>query len=237
MDDYINSYFEKDIVLSAGIQKSQEFIKFIRLLVGRVGGILDLSNLGEESGVDSKTIKEWISVLEKMHIIVLVPPFFSNLSSRLVKSPKVYLIDTGIACRLQGWSSAQPILTSPHQGPLFENLVLSEIYKTIINFQLGWEVFHWRSRDGEEVDFIIQQAPNKFLVVEAKVSSTSAIDLSKYPEISKVFGKNSTCNYLPPRRRSHPWKQSSHSAAEVFPTFKLKMESYWSLGSQLSMAP
>lgn len=189
LDDYINSYVEKDIVLAAGIQKRQEFIKFIRLLAGRVGGILDLSNLGKETGVDSKTIKEWISVLEKMHIIVLVQPFFSNLSSRLVKSPKVYFIDTGIACRLQGWTSAQPILTSPQQGPLFENLVLSEIYKTIINFQLGWDVFHWRSRDGEEADFIIQQAPNKFLVIEAKVSYTSSMDLNKYPEIRKVFGK------------------------------------------------
>lgn len=190
LDDYINSYIEKDIVLAAGIQKSREFLKFIKLLAGRVGNILDFSGLGSDVGVDGKTIKEWVSVLEKMHIIHLVMPFTTNLSSRLIKSPKIYFIDTGLACRLQGWTSAQPILTSPQQGSLFENLVFSEIFKTNLNYQLGWQIYHWRSRDGEEIDFLIQRKPNDFIFVEAKVSPATLRDHGSFPEVKKVFKEN-----------------------------------------------
>lgn len=189
LDDYINSYIEKDIVLSAGIQKSREFLKCVKLLAGRVGELLDFSSLSRETGVDAKTIKDWVSVLERMHIIALVMPFSSNLSSRLVKTPKVYFIDTGLACRMQGWTSAEPIMTSPQQGHLFENLVFSEIFKFNLNYQTGWQIYHWRSRAGEEVDFLIQQDPNRFLFVEAKVSSNHSKDLSTYPEVKKVFAK------------------------------------------------
>lgn len=187
LDDYINSYVEKDIVLAAGIHKSREFLKFIKLLAGRTGEILDLTAFGNDAGVDGKTIKEWISILERMHIIALVMPFSTNLSSRLVKSPKVYFIDTGIACRLQGWTSSGPIMTSPQQGHLFENLVFSEIYKLNINYNLGWQIFHWRSRDGEEIDFVIQNNPGSYLFIEAKTSPVKSGSQAKYPEFNKVF--------------------------------------------------
>jgi hypothetical protein len=187
LDDYINSYVEKDIVLAAGIQKSREFLKFVKLLAGRVGEIMDFSSFANDAGVDGKTIKEWVSVLERMRIIMLIMPFSSNLSSRLIKSPKVYFIDTGIVCRLQGWTAAAPILTSPQQGHLFENLVFSEIYKLNINYGLGWQIFHWRSRDGEEIDFVIQKDPGSFIFIEAKTSPVQSNQSSKYPEFNKVF--------------------------------------------------
>ena len=190
LDDYINSYLEKDVVLAAGIQKSREFLKFIKLLAGRVCGLLDFASLGADVGIDGKTVKEWVSVLERMHIIALVAPFMSNLSSRLIKSPKIYFIDTGLACRLQGWTSAEPIITSPQQGALFENLVFSEIFKLNLNYQLGWQVYHWRSRDGEEIDFLIQKDPKQFLFIESKVSPTKVKDPINFPEVKKVFRKN-----------------------------------------------
>ncbi|MFZ4403065.1 MAG: ATP-binding protein [Pseudobdellovibrionaceae bacterium] len=190
LDDYINSYIEKDIVLAAGVQKSREFLKFTKLLAGRVGEVLDLSSLGKDAGVDAKTVKDWISILERMHIISLVPPYFSNLSSRLIKSPKVYFIDTGLACRLQGWTSAETILTSPQQGHLFENLVFSEIFKMNQNYQLGLDIYHWRSKDGEEVDFLIRFNINKFLFLEVKVSPQNAKSMEKNNEVKKVFKDN-----------------------------------------------
>lgn len=187
LDDYINSYVEKDIVLTAGIQKTREFLKFIKLLAGRVGEILDFTSLGNDAGVDGKTIKDWVSVLERMNLIVLVMPFSTNLSSRLIKSPKVYFVDTGLACRLQGWTSADPILTSPQQGHLFENLVFSEIWKMNLNFQLGLQIYHWRSREGEEVDFLVQMNSKSHLFVEAKVSAQKLKNISEFPEVRKVF--------------------------------------------------
>lgn len=196
LDDYINSYVEKDIVLSAGIQKSNEFLKCLGMLAGRVGEIIDYSNLAKDIGVDSKTIKEWVSVLEKMGIVSLVPPFYSNLGKRLIKSPKIYFNDTGLACRLQGWTDPRPILTSPQQGHLFENLVFSEILKLNLNFQLGIKIFHWRSRDGEEVDFLLQYGPQKYLFLESKVSYQKLTDISKFPEVKKVFKENIPDSYL-----------------------------------------
>ena len=187
LDDYINSYIEKDIVLASGIQKSREFLKFIKLLAGRVGEILDYSSLGADAGVDTKTIKDWISILEKMHVIALAMPYSSNLSTRLIKSPKVYFIDTGLACRLQGWTSAQPIMTSPQQGHLFENLVFSEIFKLNINYQLGWQIYHWRSRAGEEIDFLIEKSSRELFFLEAKVSPQKIKEISLFPEVKKVF--------------------------------------------------
>lgn len=188
LDDYINSYIEKDVVLSAGIQKSREFLTFTKLLAGRVGQILDFTGLARDSGVDATTVKEWISVLEQMHIIRLLQPYSSNLSKRLIKSPKVYFIDTGLACRLQGWTSSAPILTSPQQGHLFENLVFSELHKMKINLQLDWEFFHWRSKDGEEIDFLIKMDPKRFLFIEAKVSSGHPPKHADFREVKKVFG-------------------------------------------------
>lgn len=186
LDDYISSYLEKDIVLTSGIQKSREFLKCLKLLAGRVGEILEFSSLANETGVDSKTIKDWISILERMHIISLAQPYSNNLSTRLTKSPKVYFIDTGLACRLQGWTSSETILTSPQQGHLFENLVYSEIYKMNINFQYGFEIFHWRSKDNEEIDFLIKYNQS-YLFIEAKVSSQPIDDISQYPEVKKIF--------------------------------------------------
>ncbi len=190
LDNYINTYIEKDIVLSAGIQRSNEFLKFVQLLSGRIGQLLDYASLGNDVGVDGKTIKDWLFTLQRMHVIDLLPPFSSNLSSRLIKSPKVYFIDTGLACRMQGWQSSEAILTSPQQGPLFENLVFSEIYKLNINYQLGWKLFHWRSKEKEEIDFLIQMNPNEFLFIEAKVSAQPISDIKKYPEVRKVFKSN-----------------------------------------------
>ena len=194
LDDYINSYIERDIVISAGIQKQAAFLKLVKLLAGRIGQILDLSQFGQEVGVDAKTVKDWISVLEQMRTIALVPPYSTNLSKRLIKSPKIYFMDTGLACRLQGWTSAEPILTSPQQGHLFENLVFTEIQKLIQNFQLGWEIFHWRSRDKEEIDFLINMGPDGMIFIESKVSAQRLNDLDTYPEVRKVFKSN------PPRR-------------------------------------
>jgi hypothetical protein len=189
LDDYINTYVEKDVVLAAGIQKAREFLRFVQLLAGRTGQLLDMASFGRDCAVDNKTIKEWLSVLERMALIYLVPPFASNLSTRLIKSPKAYFCDTGLACRLQGWTSAQPILTSPQQGHLFENLVVAELARTNQNFGLGLQIFHWRSRDREEVDFVVQVSPTRWLMIEAKVTAQDPPRASDLPEARKVFGR------------------------------------------------
>lgn len=136
---------------------------------------------------ESSTIKDWISVLAKMKLISLVEPYYSNISKRLIKSPKVYFLDSGLACRLQGWTQQEPILVSPHAGGLFETLVFAEIHKTMKNFRKSWQVYHWRSRDGEEIDFLIEMENQKKLFIEAKKTIQPFKSLAAFPELKKVF--------------------------------------------------
>ena len=96
----------------------------------------------------------------------------------------------GLACRLQGWSAPDQIITSPQQGPLFENLVFSEIYKLNLNYQLGWNIYHWRSKDKEEIDFLIDRGPKGPIFIEVKVSAQPLKPLTSLPEVRTVFGEN-----------------------------------------------
>ena len=194
LNDYIRSYIEKDIILTAGIQKSSAFLKFLKLLAGRVSQLVNFSELGKDVGINANTISDWISILERMKIISLVQPFQTNLSKRLIKSPKVFFLDTGLACRLQGWTDPKPILTSPQLGFLFENFVFTEIYKYINNFQKNWEIFHWRTRDKEEVDFLVQIENSKYLAIEAKVSPQKFLDTTKLPHFYKIFSSKDLIN-------------------------------------------
>jgi len=187
LDDYIRTYIEKDIILSAGIQKQNDFMRFIKLLAGRTGHLINYSEFAKEVGVSTEAIKDWTSLLERMKIIILVSPFFSNYSKRLIKSSKIFFLDTGLACRLQGHSEIEPIRTSPHLGHLFESLVCAEIYKTMINFSKDWKIYHWRSRDGEEIDFYLEMDNHRSLFIEAKVNRQQ-LDLHRnYSEVKKVF--------------------------------------------------
>lgn len=194
LNDYVRNYIEKDIVVSAGIVKKKEFHTVLGMLAARTGNILNHSSLSKDSGVKSVTINEWISVLERTALVYLLPPLESNLNKRLTKSPKVYFLDTGLATRLQGWINHQPLLASPQAGALFETLVLSEIVKCSMNFGKNWKIALWRTKDGEEVDFIIENSKGEMLALEVKLSIHGAeavplpIGLSKtFPSIKQMI--------------------------------------------------
>lgn len=169
LNDYIRSYVEKDIVLSAGIQKVAEFHTILGLLAARTGQLVDYSNIAKDSGIRSITVKEWVGFLERADLLYLLKPYSSNFNKRLLKMPKLYFLDTGLATRLQGWSDPTPLLNSPQIGALFETLVLAELVKFIRNYRKDWELFVWRTKEGEEIDFILKAA-NKIYAFEAKLS-------------------------------------------------------------------
>ncbi len=179
LNDYIRNYIEKDIIASAGIIKKKEFHTVLGMLAARTANILNYSSFAKDSGVKSVTVSEWISVLERAQLLYLLPPFEANLNKRLIKAPKVYFLDTGIATRLQGWMDVQPLLTSPQAGALFETLVLGELVKCITNFGKNWKLSMWRTKDGEEVDFIIDNGQGRFLAIDAKlgIHGTDAIKI------------------------------------------------------------
>lgn len=187
LNDYIHNYIEKDIVVSAGIIKKKEFHTVLGMIAARTANILNHSSLAKDSGVKSVTINEWISILERMQILYLLPPVESNLNKRLTKSPKIYFLDTGLAVRLQGWLDFHPLVKSPQAGALFETLVLCEIVKCNLNFDKNWKISMWRTKEGEEVDFIIENGKGDVLALDAKLGMMG-IDPIKIPlSLSQTF--------------------------------------------------
>lgn len=191
LNDYIRSYVEKDIALSSGIQKLAEFFTVLRLCAARTGQELDYSDIQKDSGASAVTVKEWISMLERADLLFLLKPYFNNLNKRLIKRPKIFFLDTGLAVRLQGWSDAIPLMNSPQIGGVFETLALAEIVKFIRNYGKDWEVFFARTKDGQEVDFIIKTAAGRFHLFEVKYAIHGISKAIACPPAFKTeFGKD-----------------------------------------------
>lgn len=187
LNDYIRSYIEKDIVLSAGIQKQEAFNSVLGLLAARTGMLLDYSNVARDSGIKGVTIKEWVSVLQRTALIYSLKPYASNLNKRLTKAPKLYFLDSGLAARLQGWQDQVPLLTSPQAGALFETLVFAEIFKFKQNYGKDWQLYLWRTKEGEEIDFIIETKRGEVIALDAKMSMQNVQPVALAPSFKKTF--------------------------------------------------
>ena len=186
LNDYIVSFIEKDIARSADVEKLGEFQTLLHLLAARSGHFLNISALSSAAGVDQKTIQNWIHILERNHIINLVPCFSSNLSKRATKMKKLFFYDTGLCARLQSHSDENTLWNSAQAGSLFETLVFSEIIKTRDNFLKDWKVFTWRTKEQHEIDFILQHQKS-FLFIEAKMGIHGAQTFMLDSEAAKIF--------------------------------------------------
>jgi len=180
LNDYIQTYVEKDVAMVAGIEKLGAFQTVLGLLAARTGQIMNFDSISRDAGVTAPAIKDWILILERASICGLLRPYASNLNKRLIRAPKFYFLDTGLACRLQGHQNQEPMMKSPQVGPLFETLVLSEIIKTRDHHRKTWQLFYWRTKDMEEYDFIISNG-QKQVILDAQLSIQSAkpIHISK----------------------------------------------------------
>jgi uncharacterized protein len=170
LNDLVFTFIEKDIVSAAGIEKKSSFVNLLGLLAGRVGQLFVASDLSKSVGVDLVTVQSWCLLLEENGIIKKVPAYTTNLNQRLIKSPKYYFEDVGLAVRLQGWSEPTPILTSPQFGNLVENLALTEITKFFVNQGLIPQIHFLRSKEKVEVDFLIELPNRRFIAVEVKTT-------------------------------------------------------------------
>ncbi|KAA6457172.1 ATP-binding protein [Acidobacteria bacterium AB60] len=169
---YLQTYLERDVRSVANVRDLPTFRRFLSLLASRHGQMLNRSDLAAPLGVSVPTISEWVHILEITGQIVVVPPYFENFGKRLVKSPKIYWCDTGLACHLLGIQSQAELERSPFLGSLFEGWVATEILKSQINRGLRKELYYFRDQQGLEVDFLVPQRNARFWSVEAKASKT-----------------------------------------------------------------
>ena len=165
--NYVNTYLERDIVQIAAVHDLIRFEKFMRLLAGRVGQLVNNSVLATEVGVSSTTIGSWLSVLEASHVIYTLKPWFKNRNSQVVKTPKIYFCDTGLVSYLLGIETPEQMIRDPLLGNIFENFVVIEALKTRLNLGLEPNLYFFRNSNGLEIDLILQEQ-NKLKLFEIK---------------------------------------------------------------------
>jgi predicted AAA+ superfamily ATPase len=175
---YFETYIQKDIRMLANLKDLRLFEKFLRLGAGRIGSVLNVANLANEPGVTSPTIQAWISLLEASYAIFLLSPFYDNISKRLVKSPKLYFYDTGLACYLLGIENQNQLARDPLRGALFENMVVAEAMKSRYNKGLSPDYCFYRDNHQNEVDLIKRQG-TRIVPFEIKSSQTFHMEFLK----------------------------------------------------------
>lgn len=169
---YIQTYLERDVRQTLGVQKLAEFERFLTLCASRTGGMLNKEGLSRDCGVTVKTIEHWLSVLEASFIALRLQPYYRNFGKRLVKAPKLYLCDTGLACSLLGVEHADELATSPLRGALFETAVVSEILKAALSRGRQLKLYYWRDAGKQEADLVIEKGSQPWRIIEIKSSAT-----------------------------------------------------------------
>ncbi len=173
--DYFETYVERDVRRLGGVSDLSAFARFVRLVAGRVGQLVNLSSLGNDAGVSHVTAKQWLTILERSYIVFQLPPYFANLGKRLIKSPKLYFYDVGLASQLIGIEHAEQLATHPLRGQLFENLVVAEAIKHRFNQGRGANLTFFRDAKGLECD-LFYESGNDIAAIEIKAGATITPD-------------------------------------------------------------
>ncbi|MGA2545205.1 MAG: ATP-binding protein [Rectinemataceae bacterium] len=187
--NYYQTYVERDVRQFANIRNVIAFETFVRLIAGRVGQIVNMSDLAGSTGMSATTLSQWLGVLEASFIVFRLPPYFENFGKRLVKSPKVYFVDPGLAAYLLGIREPNQVGIGPYLGGLFENLVVMEALKAFYNRGAEAELFFFRDSGGLEVD-LLAGSFEKLTPLEIKASRTFSPDFCKnFSKLRALSGK------------------------------------------------
>ncbi|MCC7442474.1 MAG: ATP-binding protein [Bdellovibrionales bacterium] len=182
LSSYLQTYVERDVRELLGIQKRREFEIFLKLCALRTAQVVNFDDLARNAGVSPATAKEWVSVLEDSFLLRLVHPHFSNRSKRLIKSPKLYFLDAGLAAYLAGWSDPEMARLGPMSGALYETHLFSEITKYFGNRCETVSLTYWRDRDQNEIDLLIERQ-GKITPLEFKQGLPKKSDLLRLESI------------------------------------------------------
>ncbi|MBU1947905.1 MAG: ATP-binding protein [Candidatus Eisenbacteria bacterium] len=172
---YVSTYLERDVRSVLNVGNLIAFRTFLRLCAGRAGQLVNLSSLGADAGVTHGTARSWLSVLEAGYVIWRLPPFHANVSKRLIKTPKLHFLDSGLVCHLLGIQTPRQLRDHPLRGAIFETWAVSEIVKSRVHRGLQPHLSFFRDRKGLEVDLLVELA-RTILAVETKSGATMAAD-------------------------------------------------------------
>ncbi|MBR4330497.1 MAG: DUF4143 domain-containing protein, partial [Candidatus Riflebacteria bacterium] len=195
--DYIRTYIERDIRKIINIKDEIKFKKFLIAIAARSAQIVVYEEIAKEVGIDIKTVQSWLSVIASSGLVKIVNTYQSNLIKRIIKSPKLFFLDTGLLCHLVGWATAETVKNGAMAGHIFENFVVSEILKSFLNYGKNLDnIFYYRDKDQKEIDLIIEDN-NTIYPIEIKKSATIQKDWSKnFSVLSKITNKSIGKGYV-----------------------------------------
>jgi uncharacterized protein len=176
LSDYVTTYVQRDVRQLLNVSDLEQFTTFVKLCAGRTAQVLNLSALGADAGVSHTTARAWLSVLETSFLVFRLPPLLANTRKRLVRTPKLHFVDSGLVCNLLGIRAPEQLREHPLRGSVFESWVASEVYKWRIHRSLRPDLHHVRDRHGLEVDLALERAL-ELVLVESKSGATVARDL------------------------------------------------------------
>ena len=196
--DYLATYLERDVRTILGVRSLRDFDRFMRLCAARTGQLVSYTALATDLGVSPNTVKSWLSVLEASKVVLLLEPYFENLGKRIVKTPKLYFLDTGLCSYLLGARTPDDLLRSPMLGALFETHVLGQIVRHFANQGRRREIYFYRDHHGHEVDFLIPSA-GRFELIECKWAESPGPTQRGFAELERWSAPTASS-----RRRSSP---------------------------------
>jgi predicted AAA+ superfamily ATPase len=192
--NYLLTYVERDVRQIKNITNLAMFQRFLKVCASRVGQEVNYTSIGNDTGVDQKTVLSWFGILEASFIAFRLQPFYNNLGKRLTQMPKLYFYDTGLCCSLLELETESHVNTHPLRGALFENLIILELLKARFNNGQRSNLFYWRDRTGNEIDVLLDQSA-QVVPIEIKTSATFTTDYVKginywkkiNPNVKKAF--------------------------------------------------
>jgi predicted AAA+ superfamily ATPase len=185
---YVDTYLQRDIRDLSQVGDEMAFLRFMTACAARTGTLLNYASLAKDVGISAPTAKHWFSILLTCGIVVLVEPYFNSALKRIVKSPKMYFMDTGLAAYLARWDSANTLEVSAMTGQFFETYVISEVIKSYYNAGKRPSVFYYRDTDQKEIDLVLE-ANNTLYPFEIKKSASPSRDAVRHFETLKRTNK------------------------------------------------
>ena len=185
---YIQTYIQRDVKDILNISDETSFYKFITAVAARTGQLLNYANLAQDLGIDNKTVKSWLSVLETSGLVYLLEPYYSNLSKRIVKAPKIYFLDTGLCSYLTKWPDVPSLQEGAMSGAILETYLFAEILKSYWHNGLEAHIHYYRDTDQKEVDLLIESGDTLY-PIEFKKTATPSKTASKHFHVLEKLGK------------------------------------------------
>lgn len=187
--DYFRTYVERDVRNVVNVGDLESFGRFVRLCAGRSGQLLNLTSLANDCGIAHTTARRWLSILEASFLVALLRPHHSNFGKRLIKSPKIHFLDTGLLCYLLRIRTPDDLRFHALRGAIFEGYVLSELFKNFLHQGMEADVHFWQDSSGHEIDILLEQG-NKLVPIEVKSGQTITRDYFKGIELWRKLVKN-----------------------------------------------